>query len=323
MYRIGLAALIFLTAQLKVDVGLVNVVATVMDERGRYVADLTPEDFILHEDGQSQTISHLTQSMDIPVSMGVVLDTSGSMERKIRTATEAVERFIEEIHPKDEIFLMTFADRVILRQDFTSSRAALARALRMVTVGGGTALYDGLEESLLKIRAGFHDKKAILLLSDGQDTTSESELFHVERRARESEVLIYCLGISPSSTNVPMTERLPIPTRNPFPGPLPMPRLPAPNDPRVPPRQPSPLEDSVDMRVLNGLADTTGGKAFLIERLDQINKPLDEIAAELRNQYSIGYYPSHPLKDGKFHRIEIKTKNPKYYVRARKDYYGG
>src|SRR5215467_14202378 len=109
-------------AQLKVDVALINVVATVTDDKGVYVPDLQAEDFIVQEDGQTQTVSHLSQSDDMPVSMGITLDTSGSMERKIATATGAVERFIRTIHPDDDIFLMTFSERPVLRQDFTADR---------------------------------------------------------------------------------------------------------------------------------------------------------------------------------------------------------
>src|SRR3989442_15609708 len=117
-----------LAAQLKVDVALVNVVATVTDETGHYISDLTENDLIVYEDGKVQKISHFSQSNELPVSMGVLLDTSGSMERKIGTATTAVERFIRSIHKDDDIFLMTFANRPELRQDFTDDRDRLAKA---------------------------------------------------------------------------------------------------------------------------------------------------------------------------------------------------
>src|SRR5207249_2969972 len=149
-----------IAGQLKVDVALVNVVATVTDETGHYVSDLTEDDLIVEEDGQVQKIAHFSQSNDLPVSMGVLLDTSGSMERKIGTATSAVERFIRTVHKDDDIFLMTFANRPELRQDFTDNRDKLASALRRITVGGGTALYDALYEGLRKVRHGSHDKKA-------------------------------------------------------------------------------------------------------------------------------------------------------------------
>src|SRR5437867_11630857 len=205
MSRIGLVLLIavflavpIIAAQLKIDVALINVVATVTDETGHYVSDLTENDLIVEEDGKRQTISHFSQSNDLPVSMGVVLDTSGSMERKIGTATTAVERFIRTVHRDDDIFLMTFSNRPDLAQDFTDDREKLARALRRVTVGGGTALYDALYDGLRKVKRGTHEKKAILLLTDGEDTSSENLFEETERSVRESEILIYCLGISPS-----------------------------------------------------------------------------------------------------------------------------
>jgi len=346
-----------LLGQLKVDVGLINVVATVTDEGGQYVSDLTVDDFILIEDGQSQRISHLTQSNDLPVSVGITLDSSGSMERKITTATKAVERFIRTIHEDDDIFLLTFSDRPVLRQDFTDDREKLSLALRRVTVGGGTALYDALEESLRKIKKGGHDKKAILLLTDGEDTSSMIGFDEALLGVRESEMLVYCVGISPG--NMTMSEQPPIftgggrtgptqgppvPPRNP-PGrggtiQIPIPGLPGGIPIPIPRRRPFSYQrtpgggnptinrDSVDMVVLNSFADASGGKAWLLSgnwtegRGNQVEAILDQIAADLRNQYSIGYYPTHSLQDGKWHRIEVKTKNPKYRVRARKEYFG-
>jgi VWFA-related protein len=361
MSRIGLVLLIgsflaapIVSAQLKVDVALVNVVATVTDETGHYVSDLTQDDLIVVEDGKTQQIVHFSQSSDLPVSMGIVLDTSGSMERKIGTATAAVERFIRSVHREDDIFLMTFSNRPELLQDFTDDREKLGRALRRVAVGGGTALYDALDLSLRKIKHGIQDKKAILLLTDGEDTTSESTFNDAETAVRESELLVYCLGISPSGR--PLTERSPYPTgpngpngpngrRGPTSGgsigiPFPtIPGIPMPGGgPRYPGRFPAFPEpqrprvqvgqDTVDMQVLEAFADASGGKAWLLSgswtenRGSEIQNVLDEIAAELRNQYSIGYYPPHDLKDGKWHRIEIRAKNKRYHVRARKEYFG-
>jgi hypothetical protein len=352
-----------LAVQLKVDVALVNVVATVTDETGHYVSDLTQDDLIVYEDGQVQKIAHFSQSNDLPVSMGLLLDTSGSMERKIGTATSAVERFIRSILKDDDIFLMTFANRPELRQDFTDDRDRLARALRRVTVGGGTALYDALDEGLQKIKRGKHDKKAILLLTDGEDTSSFMTLEQTQSMIRESELLVYCLGILPSGGF--LTERNPGPYPDPttgprripgstgpsigfpFPGIPGIPGIPFPGGPypgggrRIPalPAMPQQYprggrnrggvnDDTVDMNVLNSFADASGGKAWLVSggssenRGHEIQDALDEIAAELRNQYSIGYYPSHALNDGKWHRIEIRANDRHYRVRARKEYFG-
>jgi VWFA-related protein len=367
MSRTGLILLIatllvtpILFAQLKVDVALINVVATVTDDFGHYVSDLTQDDLVVMEDGQPQTIAHFTQSNDLPVSMGIVLDTSGSMERKIGTATTAVERFIRSVHKEDDIFLLTFANRPELQQDFTDDREKLARALRRVTVGGGTALYDALDVSLRKIKKGIQDKKAILLITDGEDTTSETTFDEAAAAVRESELLVYCLGISPSGGT--LTERNPFPggptgptgptgRRGPttgtggigIPFPFPFPGIPGGGGTGIPGRRPTfPLqwaqrqgrtrtqvgEDTVDMNVLDAFADASGGKAWLLSgswtenRGSEIQGVLDEIASELRNQYSIGYYPSHDIKDGKWHRIEIRAKDKHYHVRARKEYFG-
>src|SRR5437762_6715874 len=157
---LSLLVLPVLAAQLKVDVALVNVVATVTDETGHYISDLTENDLIVFEDGKEQKISHFSQSNELPVSMGLLLHSSGSMERKIGTVTTAVERFIRSIHRDDDIFLMTFANRPDLRQEFTDDRERLGRALRRVVVGGGTALYDAMDEGLQKIKRGKHEKKA-------------------------------------------------------------------------------------------------------------------------------------------------------------------
>ena len=336
-----------LAAQLKVDVALVNVVATVTDDKGRYVPDLSPDDLIVEEDGQVQTISHFSQSNDLPVSVGLVLDTSGSMERKIGTATSSVERFIRTIHNDDDIFLMVFSNRPTLAQDFTDDREKLSRALRQISVGGGTALYDAVDESLRKVKHGKHDKKAILLITDGEDTSSYDTFDDASLAVRESELLVYCLGISPSRSGIltestPPTSRDPGGRRGPSIG-FPIPSIPGipgiPGGPggrrwplqsqRRPGGRPSSNPDTVDMNVLNTFADASGGKAWLLSgnwtenRGSEIQRVLDEIAAELRNQYSIGYYPSHPLKDGKWHRIEIRAKNTRYHVRARKEYFGG
>src|SRR2546428_9577050 len=169
---LSLLVLPVLAAQLKVDVALVNVVATVTDETGHYISDLTENDLIVLEDGKEQKISHFSQSNELPVSMGLLLDSSGSMERKIGTATAAVERFIRSIHRDDDIFLMTFANRPDLRQDFTDDRERLGTALRRAVVCGGTALYAAMDGGLHKIKSGKHEEQASLLITDGEDSAS-------------------------------------------------------------------------------------------------------------------------------------------------------
>jgi VWFA-related protein len=365
LFTIILLAASVALAQLTVDVSLVNVVATVTDDRGRYVPDLTAQDFTIEEDGQTLPVSHISFSDDTPISLGIVLDTSGSMERKIGTATSAVEGFIRTIHKDDDIFLMTFSEYFTLAQDFTSDRTKLNSALRRIHVQGGTALYDALTESLRHLKQGTHEKKAILLLTDGVDESSLKSFLETERAVRESEYLVYCLGISPSegsfSEDGPVVINGRVPgtggptnpggTRRPQGGPQQTPTIQLPGGITIPlpgrriqlvaqrpqggpggrgnPGYPGSNAPSVDMSVLNAFADVSGGRAWLINgslsdtRGNAIERILDQLAEELRSQYSLAYYPRHDMNDKKWHHVEVRAKDSRFHVRARKDYFGG
>ena len=300
---VAIAAIV--SAQVRVDVRLVNVITTVTDAKGRYVPDLTAEDFILEEDGRPQPIAHFSQDRDVPLSVGIALDTSGSMDRKIRTAVDAVERFSRRIHENDEIFLITFSGQPMLRQDFTADREKLWQALRHLNATGGTALYDALTEGLLKIRSGRHNKHAMLVITDGQDTASTAKFDEVLRSIRESELLVYPIGISPltyAQTSGPFSALAAGLSK---------------------PQTVQGKRDEVDLNVIQAFADNSGGRAFLLaERLigggSQIEKVLDTIADELRSQYTLGFYPSHP-DDGRYHSLRVRTRT-RDTVRARKGY---
>src|SRR2546422_210130 len=164
LFAFALSVCAIVAAQVRVDVRLVNVIVTVTDSHGRYIPSLTENDFIVEEDGKRQQISHFSQDRNVPVSVGVLLDTSGSMDRKIRTAVEAVDHFIRRIHRDDEIFLMTFSGQPVLRQDFTDDREKLSQALRRIIPTGGTALYDTMAEGITKISSSRYAKRAILLV---------------------------------------------------------------------------------------------------------------------------------------------------------------
>jgi VWFA-related protein len=284
---------------------LVDVVATVTDARGRYIPNLSAGDFILEEDGKPQPITHFSQDHNVPVSVGILLDTSGSMDRKIRTAVDAVERFTRRVHENDEIFLITFSGQTVLRQDFTDDREKLGQALRHLNATGGTALYDALSEGLTKIRSGRHHKQAILVITDGQDTASSAKFGDVLQSIRESELLVYPIGISPltyAKVNGPLAALLS-------------------GRPTVQSKR-----DEVDLDVLHALAENSGGRAFLlaeslIGRGGQIEKVLDTIADELQSQYTLGFYPSR-ADDGRYHSLRVRTRLGDT-VRARRGYVGG
>jgi Ca-activated chloride channel family protein len=288
-------------AQLKVEVLLINVIATVVDQNDRLVANLTIDDFIVEEDGQPQTIKHLSPTADLPISIGVILDTSGSMQSKIRTAQRAIDRFFSIIHQEDDIFLMTFAQRASLIADFTSDRATLSNALLTgVNVGGGTALYDSLYQALQKVKQGRYRKKAVLIVTDGEDTTSLTRFDKALQNIRNAEMLVYSIGIKGAPGFDMGTD--------PFSG----------NS-----RSTTPNNTTVDMKVLNRFGEASGGRAWEIAEASfgkSMDAVLDTVAAELRSQYSIGYYPNRGTKDGKWHSVKIRMKNPDYSARARKEY---
>jgi len=294
-------------SQVRVDVRLVNVVATVTDARGRYVSNLTADDFTLEEDGIVQEITHFSQDQDVPMSVGVLLDTSGSMDRKIRTAVDSVDRFIRRIHKEDEIFLITFSGHTVLRQDSTDNRDKLSQALRHITATGGTALYDALNDGLLKLRSARHNKRALLVITDGQDTASTTKFDQVIQSIRSSEVLVYPIGISALTyaKNVPHTLDLPA------------------SMVMFARTISETHRDDVDLHVLRALAESSGGRAFLLAesfagRGGQIEKVLDIIADETRSQYTLGFYPAR-ADDGRYHQLHVRVRTGDT-VRARRGY---
>jgi len=313
--------------RLSVDVRLINVVATVTDAEGRFVSNLTADDFEVLEDGAPQKITHFTQDRDTPVSVGILLDTSGSMAAKMRTAIEAIDRFVNNVHKDDDIFVMTFAGKISLEQDFTNDRKKLSRALNSLHIGGSTLLYQALADSLEKIQHGNHDKRAILVLSDGFDSGSHrTPLADVLKRIQSSEVLVYGLGTAPTLYADP-NEHIPFT----LPTPATAARRPAPiANPRPAGRgRGAPAVNAingVNMSVMNQFGESSGGNAFLLSETfindgaSEIDRVLTLIADELRGQYTLSYYPSAP-DNGKLHTVKVTAKGGQR-VRARSGYQG-
>jgi Ca-activated chloride channel family protein len=287
--------------RLKTGVLLINVIATVVDGKGRTVPNLTADDFIVEEDGRPQTTAHLLPSADLPISIGIVLDVSGSMQSRIRTAQRAIDRFLSVIHKDDEVFLMTFAMRASVIADFTSDRTRLTNALLSgVNVGGGTALYDSLYQALQKVQQGRYEKKGVLLVTDGEDVNSVTRFDKALQYIREADMLVYSVGIR-GAPGFDMAA-------DPLSGTSGARRA---------------NHTTVDMNVLNRFGEASGGRAWEISEAAfgrNMEVVLDTIAAELRSQYSIGYYPSRSVKDGKWHSVRIRMRNPEYSARGRKEY---
>lgn len=331
----------------KTATDLINVATTVTDGNGRFVNNLKREDFEVYEDGQKQEISQF-DSERVPVSLGIALDTSGSMlGEKIVAAQAALNRFLFDLlGPQDEVFLYRFDGRPELVQGWTQDRQALSRAIAGIKPNGGTAIYDTVEQAIPLAAHGQNKKKALVIISDGNDTSSHALMSEVQQQIRQSEVLVYAVGIdasdnadyssrsnknsgSSSSSPAPSTPSGPRPQPSPFPGaktPPPTTYTPAPAPPPPPSRSSSSSRrsnssiDRVNPDALHALTDDSGGRTEIIVSPRDLDPATAGIADELSRQYFIGYVSTLP-KDGKWHSIEVRIKRGNYIVRARKGYF--
>jgi VWFA-related protein len=309
----------------RTGVELINVTASVSDGTGRFVQGLAKSDFTIYEDGQRQEITHFSADRT-PVSLGIVLDTSDSMAgEKLQAAKAALNRFLLDLlDPQDEVFLYTFDDDPRLIQGWTSDRQALSRAVNRIRTDGATAMYDAVAEAIPLAAKGHHQKKAILLISDGNDTSSRTPLVDLKQLVRESEVLVYAIGIDGESRPglAPGSQPRP-PVRMP-----PMP-IPFPGGPRRPgghfqiqwPPRPGPpgSRDRVNSVALRDLTDDSGGRTEIIREPRDLNPATEGIASELSQQYYLGY-PAPGKSDGRWHAIRVEVNNHNYRVRARRGY---
>ena len=305
----------------RTSVALVNVNATVTDAGGYAVPGLRAEDFIVDEDGERQTITQF-ESERVPVSLGIVLDTSGSMAgEKMAAAQAALRRFVYDLlGPQDEVFLYRFDRRPVLVQDWTENRQALMRGLGSVTASGGTALYDAVADAVPHAATGSRRKKAVVIISDGNDTNSDIEVDEVRQLIRESEVMVYAIGIDASRASVMGRSQGPAPIPWP-PGPiqLPWPRRPAPPPQTPPPSQRQGTNDRVNVQALRMLTDDSGGRTEIIGGARDLDAATAGIASELSQQYVLGYVSTRP-KDGRWHAITVQVKRGNYHVRARRGF---
>lgn len=311
------------------SVDLVNVTVTVTDGSGRFVPNLTREDFRVFEDGQPQEITHFSNER-VPVSLGIALDTSGSMEgEKIVAARQALDRFLYDLlDPEDEVFLYEIADPPQLLEPWTTDRRTLTDALRWVDPRGGTAMYDAVAEAVPIANDGTHRKKALLIISDGNDTASRTDPDDLKQLIRETEVLVYAIGIDGRAPR--FQTRLP---RGPggIPFPIPMPGggrspFPWPGRPRTPP----PIgggsggggwteDNRVNADALRDLTDDSGARTEIIRDASDLVPATESIADELSRQYFLAY-PGAAEPDGRWHEIRVEVAGERYHVRARSGY---
>jgi VWFA-related protein len=325
-------------------VELINVNATVTDASGRFVSGLRQDDFRVYQDGQLQTVTHFDNER-VPVSLGILLDTSGSMHgERMAAARRALHRFLYDLlGPEDEVFLMKFDTRPELVQDWTTDRRQVANAVARLRAAGGTALYDAVAAAIPKMQGGAHRKKALVIISDGNDTTSGTTLRALQPLIRQSEVMIYAIGIdayartlSGSEQEVPLASG-PLMQQRPRPRPFPIPGSPRPGRPSpLPPRgpivfppQPAPppgaprtapgrpiASDRVNVAALRDITDESGGRTEIIHNAYDLDSATAAIADELSQQYYLGY-PADGVRDGRWRTIRVEVRNPDYRVRAR------
>jgi Ca-activated chloride channel family protein len=315
----------------KSGVELINVNVTVSDLNGRFVPGLRQEDFLVYEDDQPVDVTHFNAER-VPVSLGIALDTSGSMAgNKIQEARAALDHLIFDLLDRqDEIFLYRFSNTPILLQGWTKDRQQLSRAIARVEANGGTAMYDAVADAIPMTVQGQNRKKALLVISDGNDTSSATSVRALKAQIRETETLVYAIGIDGSSEpTMRPPPRAPIPApRRPIPSPFPgWPGGRGGTPPFIPQGPPSgggysranPNDDRVNIVALRDMTDDSGGRTEIIREARDLNPATASIADELSKQYYLGY-PSTGKKDGRWHTIRVELRNRTYRVRARKGY---
>jgi Ca-activated chloride channel homolog len=253
------------------EMTLVNV--TVTDPYSRLVTGLEQENFRVFEDGAEQEIVRFS-SEDVPVSIGVVFDMSGSMSDKIDKSRLAAVQFFRTANPQDEFFLINFNDRAQLVSPFTASVEELQNRLMFTSAHGMTALLDGIYLGLSQMKGAHNTKKALLIISDGGDNHSRYTETDIRRFVQEADVQIYAIGLY-----------------EPDGGPTP--------------------EEREGPSLLGELTQMTGGRTFAVHSLNDLPDIATKISMELRNQYVLGYRPGNHSHDGKWRKIKVKLRPPK------------
>jgi len=262
----------------------VTLQATVVDSKRRLVTDLGQNDFTVYEDGQVQQITSFRRE-DIPVSIGILVDNSGSMRTKRNAVTKAVVNLVKASNPNDEVFVVNFNDEPYLDQDFTNSISRMQQALDRVDTRGGTALYDAVYASSEHLsKAAKREKKVLLVVTDGEDNESRLSLEQAIRSVQdENGPTIYTIGILGDDGHQRRAKR-----------------------------------------ALEALSVQTGGVAFFPRNLEEVDEISKEVARDIRNQYTITYKPTNPRSNGGYRTVKVTVHAPGYrnlQVRTRSGYF--
>ncbi|MBZ5629529.1 MAG: VWA domain-containing protein [Acidobacteriia bacterium] len=266
-----------------VDLVLVNV--TVTDSHDRLVHDLRASDFLLADDRNPQHIRYFS-SEDLPISVAVVVDASGSMANKFEQARSAAIEFFRSSNPQDEFAVVTLSDKPRLLTHFTDSLEEIKSVLQPIQPGGETALWDAVYLGLQEMRTARYGKKALLVISDGGDNSSRYTQAEIKSVLQEADVQLYAIDIFE--------------------------------------RFPKTNEERSGLLALDEVTSATGGRAFLTHDSNDLHRAVRQISEELRTQYVLGYLPDKSMRDGKWHKIKVEmnaTKPRKLRIYAKKGYY--
>lgn len=268
----------------RADTRLVVVHATVTDKNGNLVTGLPRSAFSIYENDVKQELKVFRRE-DIPVSFGLIVDDSASMREKREKVASAALDLVRESNPNDEVFIINFNERTSLEQEYTSDIKQLEQALKRIDPRGGTAMRDALRMGVEHLRyGGKKDKRALLVITDGEDNSSLETLEHLVRSAQQNDVLIYAVGLLGED---------------------------------------DPHETQRATRELDTITQATGGRAWYPKSIAEINGIAKDIAHDIRNQYTLGYSPANQALDGTFRKIRVVVNAPDLLIRARSGYYAG
>lgn len=272
---------------IKQRTSVVTVDVTVLDQLNRQISGLTRDHFEVYEDKVRQQIDFFSDE-DRPLSIGIVFDLSGSMKSKLSRAREALKAFITTSHEDDDFFLIGFNQRASLLAGFSGGDTIINK-LTLADPNGQTALFDAAYLGIEKAREGRHDRRALLIISDGQDNSSRYSYGELRRLLKESDVQIYCIGIGEEGAAA------------------------------------NSILDRQGQAILEEIARATGGLTFFPHSWEELEDAITRIALVLRHQYSLGYVPLNEKRDGKWRKIRVRLNPPKglpsLSVRAREGYY--
>jgi Ca-activated chloride channel family protein len=270
---------------LSVNVDLVNVLFTTTDKKGKFIPDLRREDFKVYEDGKPQSITNFSAETNLPLTIALLIDTSGSVRDRLRFEQDAAIEFFDStlIRGKDRALVISFDSGIDLIQDYTDDAEKLSKSIRTMRAGGGTSLYDAIYLAVTRKLAQQPGRRIMVVISDGDDNSSRLSMTEVLETVQRSDVVIYTINTNSTGMGGDKNGR--------------------------------------GDKVLRRFAEETGGRIFSPFKFEDLDSNFRNISEELRLQYALAYRPTNLVANGAFRKIRIDPADKRYVVRARNGYY--